>query len=326
MKEEFSKKYEIRIFKESVENVNEDDIIVTFNCRKPKITGNYKLSVNILMDHPYLYLTREVKEMNPEKDIAIAIDEDHLKKLKEINPEIKSYFVPLGGTIPSHKSDKKEFDICFIGNIKNVGMYCPQEAVDLIDLMAAKNCNVIDVLKEIPDTSEKRRNVIAADQFYRDSLRIDSVRRIISSGVKVALCGFGLKQFVKNTEPNNVTFFNNFDNFSSEEIICKSKLSLNTLPCFKRGPHDRIYTSFLCDSLPITDSNEYLDKEFENKKNILFFKDVEEIPDLVKYYVTHDKERISILNEGKEIVKNNDTWGHRAKKIMEIINENIRSR
>lgn len=97
-----------------------------------------------------------------------------------------------------------------------------------------------------------------------------------------------------------------------------SKITLNIMPWFKYGAHDRIYNAMLNGSVCVTDTSEYLKKHFENGKNIIFY-ELNQLDNLVKNV------HLLLENPGfaKSIIENqkrtaaNSTWSNRVHNILE---------
>jgi hypothetical protein len=61
-----------------------------------------------------------------------------------------------------------------------------------------------------------------------------------------------------------------------------------------------------------------LEKEFEDKKHVVFYEynNLDQLKELVDYYLEHDEEREQIRKAGHELVKNNYTYKNRWQKIL----------
>jgi spore maturation protein CgeB len=56
---------------------------------------------------------------------------------------------------------------------------------------------------------------------------------------------------------------------------------------------------------------------------LITYKDVNELDEKIKYYLSHEIEREEIAKAGFEHVKNNHSFDVRVKQLMKIIEENI---
>ena len=61
------------------------------------------------------------------------------------------------------------------------------------------------------------------------------------------------------------------DSKSCLEKLANAKFSLNIMPCFHAGAHDRIFNSMLCGAVCVTDTNPYLDEMLTDGENALLY-------------------------------------------------------
>ena len=85
-----------------------------------------------------------------------------------------------------------------------------------------------------------------ADLNVRFHYRELAIRALVDSGLKVNTYGEGYNY-----------------------IVCE--ISLNVMPWFKKGAHDRVFNSCLNGAVCLTDSSSYLDEIFTDGKDILFY-------------------------------------------------------
>ncbi len=64
-----------------------------------------------------------------------------------------------------------------------------------------------------------------------------------------------------------------------------------------------------------------IEKEFTDKEHVVFYEynNFDQLKELIDYYLTHDDEREKIRLAGNELVKNNYTYKHRWKSILETL-------
>lgn len=107
----------------------------------------------------------------------------------------------------------------------------------------------------------------------------------------------------------------------SMEVLKKSKICLNSMPFFKKGTHERIFTGLACGSLPITTENLWVQEKFIKDKELLLYrpKRWDQVNEQVNYYLAHDKERVEMVSRGREKVMRDHTWDQRADQILEEV-------
>jgi len=81
---------------------------------------------------------------------------------------------------------------------------------------------------------------------------------------------------------------------------------------------DRIYETIGRGGFLIHPYIKGLEKEFEDKKHVVFYEynNLDQLKELVDYYLEHDEEREQIRRSGHELVKNNYTYKNRWQTIL----------
>lgn len=110
--------------------------------------------------------------------------------------------------------------------------------------------------------------------------------------------------------------FNNAYGKDHAEIVCQSIINLNV--CTDRTASDRIYKIMAAGGFLLTDDWE--GRQFEDGKDLVIYKDKDDLKEKIKYYLSHDKERNKIAKTGHKSVQKytRDNW---AKTILEVTNE-----
>ena len=84
----------------------------------------------------------------------------------------------------------------------------------------------------------------------------------------------------------------------------------------------RTFETCGCKTFLLTNYSPNLEKLFDIGKELITYNNLSEVDDLVKYYLENEDERNKIAEAGYLRVKSEHTYYHRAKKLIEIINEN----
>ncbi|MCM1264525.1 MAG: glycosyltransferase, partial [Butyrivibrio sp.] len=102
---------------------------------------------------------------------------------------------------------------------------------------------------------------------------------------------------------------------------CQSKISLNVMPWFRDGAHDRIFNSMLNGALCLTDSSVYLDEILHDKTDCRIYSasNMEELPDIVYGLLANPVRLQEMIDNGYALAKESHTWEHRAAVLHEII-------
>lgn len=84
----------------------------------------------------------------------------------------------------------------------------------------------------------------------------------------------------------------------------------------------RTFETTGCKTLLLTNYTPNLEKLFEIGKEVVIYNDLIDLDNKVRYYLENVSERNIIAEGGYNRVKREHTYSHRAKKIIDIINEN----
>nr|MBQ8253286.1 glycosyltransferase family 1 protein [Lachnospiraceae bacterium] len=184
---------------------------------------------------------------------------------------------------------EREIDVIFTGNyadparfekyITRLGDEYTRFYYEMIeDLLTHPQQTVEEVVerylrREIPEITEAElketmQNITFLDLYVRYQSRGQIVKTLVDSGVKVHVFGDKWNELVCE-HPENLI---DGDSLYSEEClyhIQNSKISLNVLPWFRSGPHDRIFNTMLNGAVCLTDSNPYLDTCLEDGVNCI---------------------------------------------------------
>ena len=100
------------------------------------------------------------------------------------------------------------------------------------------------------------------------------------------------------------------DSVTCAEAIADARISLNVMPWFKDGTHDRVFTAMLQHTLSLTDDSRYLRENFTDKKELVFYslEKREELPELVKKLLEKPEKCMEIAERGYESAVQEHTW------------------
>jgi len=334
-----------------------DSILVTFNFEGIQEVALYDGNgqsywekrdipcVNIAVDHPFFY--PHFLSENRENFYEISIDRYHMQYMKEYYPNIRgSYFLPLGGTslFPDNNYpplSKRNYDVVFTGN------FTPKETFEchinrLGEEYAAFYRAIIDELiqnpklpdemvmekhlkKEFPDISKKElsesiSNMIFIDTYIRFYFREKVVQILADAGIHVHCVGFGWEK-LSCKHPENLTYEGNTLSLDCLKRISNAKFSLNVMPWFKDGAHDRVFNAMANGSICITDHSHYLDEILTDNENVVFYdlKEIERLPEKINTLLQNPEKMESIAQKGYHLTIENHTWLKRAETLYHML-------
>lgn len=297
--------------------------------------------VTMLMDQPLIHHGR-MKNGYP-YSFVLCPDTDHVAYLERYYPQIwcEGFLAHAGckaEKIVPYK--ERKFDISFMGS------YIPPEKVyqefetypqAMQELM--KTC-VDGMLKDTDTTLEKalqetlQKKGIAVedkefvhvaaefrvvDRYIRAYFRDKVVRTLVDAGVKLHVFGDGWDVFCADGK-DNLLVHGRIDYKESLEVVADSRISLNVMPWFKQGSHDRVFSSMLCGSVCLTDSSTYLQQECKDGENIIFYslEKLELLPHMVTELLAEEKiEEIAMA--GKLLAEEKHTWAVRGRELLDYL-------
>ena len=298
---------------------------------------------NILVDHP-LYYTKQLPSA-PENMKIFCVDRGHVDFIGKYYQNVsRPFFMPLAGTAFRDLSGKgapplsqRTHPLIFTANYVPVDNILSQmEAVgdDYREFYLSVACDMIshpsksldeafeDALFSLfPDAALDEvlcamRGMLPIDLYVRSFYREKIIGQIADSGQKIFIVGKDWDK-IKCSHPENITFTGQLDTADCLREISDSVLSLNIMPWFKQGAHDRIFSSMLNMTPVLTDMSSYLDTILTEDDDVFTFslEKTEEIPDKI-HMILSDKEKLSHVSEKAYETARSNTWESRMEQIL----------
>lgn len=295
--------------------------------------------INIVVDHPFYY--HKFVPYLPKDYTQISIDREHEAYLKHFFPNIKrGPFMPLGGTSLWEKNslpgwEKRPVDIVFTGNYNPPSMF--EEAItrngpeytkfyyDIIDDLIehpwkSMDKTIIEHLnRDVEDVSEEgiketMPNMIFIDLYVRHYFRGEVVKTLVDSGLKV-YCFGAAWDCLPCEHPENIINGNVLDSLGCLQQISRSKISLNVMPWFKDGAHDRVFNSMLNGAVCASDSSKYMDEILKDGKDYVRYDlaRLNELPGKITDVLEDREKWESIASCGYNRAAKRHTWADRAR-------------
>lgn len=314
---------------------------------------------NIAADHPYFYDDR-LKDL-PEKYRHISIDRRQKAYFEEFYPEYVSRgFLPLAGTGLRQGEDEAKtgkagaqgdaeqaapcYDVILTGNYTKLSFFEPyinwineeyaafyRGIID--DLLEHPACTVEEVaLAHCEREMGKEPNdqlrialhkMIFIDLYVRNYWRGKAVRTLVNAGIPVHVVGKGWEELEDVRHPECLKLHPQTASVTCLEMLADAKVSLNVMPWFKDGAHDRVFNSILNGAVCVTDPSRYLEEELHEGEGVCYvaLQDMDALPEKVKDLLQNDSGRNEIVQRGRAIVEQKHTWAQRAKTLAAWIAE-----
>lgn len=301
--------------------------------------GHTKTGV-LFVDHPRRHADR-IAKMG--KGVRMFFPDrywiDYVKKYEPSRPV--PYYLPMAGATQEEGPCflEKENKVVFFGSRRDLGAL--EREIDGSPLKGAL-WSVIEGLIANPHfTAEamiaelgRRRNcedvmeslmlhdflLLTADEYVRSYFRQKTILALAKSGIPIDLYGWSDKEAAQYP---NVSLKGQAD-FEEMLLTCRrSRFVLNVNPWTKDGAQERVFNAMLGGSVAVTDASEFLEREFADGENILFYRlnRIEALPERIQYYMDHPDEAERIARNGYRIAGERHTWEARAGAMMEMWQE-----
>lgn len=264
------------------------------------------------------------------------------------------YYLPLGvnisrtGALNISAEDEKNFscDISFIGNLYEDNSYnlfisqLPEDIAAELKLYLLKHlCNWHNS-KPWPRVSQKTADYMektfGADTWVRQEMDLDLYLGILLLSRKLAemdritvlnalashhTVDFYTKSKCRNLP--NVQIHQGVDYYTDmNKIFYLSKINLNiTLPSIETGLPQRILDIMGSGGFVLTNYQQEIDDCFVIGKEIEVFHDLDELLEKTAYYLSHEEERLKIAMNGYLKVRDNFSYTHQLKHILQTVKE-----
>jgi len=300
---------------------------------------------DILLDHPLYHhdtLKSKLKNFN-----VICLDQNHKDYVLKYYPHIKSVLVtPMTGelafgvdSIDWDSFENRPFDVLFSGTY-TAPTRIEASILKLPDMIKDNVYTLIEMMKADSGlTIEKAVDALASNEIY-DYINSDKPlhTQIFYLADTYIRC-LNRKALVESLD-KNVSGLHLFGNLWEEldlkhatihreipfnltfTVFNKAKISVNIMPNFKAGCHDRVFSGQLNGAAALTDATTLLLKEYKDKESILFYdlNNIEETASIVDSALSDLTTLKKIAQNGYEIASKNHTWANIANIIINALN------
>lgn len=297
---------------------------------------------DIMVDHPRNYTMALI---NPLSVLNIlCIDNNHVNYIKEFYPDVKNItFLAHGGA--EEKSiisyEDRKIDVLYMGScqqeitsfpiigiLEDGGRELYSFAISL--LLQNHTFTVEDAILEYFTQHKCSINkqqlldiydlcAFHIETYVRRYFKQIAIRELDKLGINVEIYG-------DNWEAKDYSFGANINihrRVSSKEcndLAGNAKICLNFMPWFKHGTSERVFNSMLNQSVCVSDTSVYLEGQFTDGENIVFF-DLNNPLQMaydVKFLLDNPEVARRIAQNGYNVAKEQCTWKQRLKEILQI--------
>ena len=164
--------------------------------------------------------------------------------------------------------------------------------------------------------------MIFIDLYVRNYWRGKAVRTLVNAGIPVHVVGKGWEELEDVRHPECLKLHPQTDSVTCLGMLADAKVSLNVMPWFKDGSHERIAMGSMNGAVCVTDASKYV-HEIWGETGVVYY-DWRKPDELVKKLRKLSENKIEaerIAAEGQRIAEENMT----VETFTEIIKEKIES-
>lgn len=220
--------------------------------------------------------------------------------------------------LPYMKRNGEEYDAFYHGILDDL-LADPDQCIHTVYL---RHLN-----RELPElTKEDLKNVmnkmIFLDLWIRFTFRGNVIRTLLDADIPVHCIGAGW-DVLQTKNKNRLSHTEYSDTHVCLKAISEAKISLNVMPWFKRGSHDRIYSSMQNGAVCVTDPSEYLTKHFADGDLLRYYslKKLSALPDIVTGLLDQPDTMQQIADRARNYAEVNLAWKQFAEKLIPYFSE-----
>lgn len=158
------------------------------------------------------------------------------------------------------------------------------------------------------------------DNYTRGRDRIELIRSIKNVPVHIfgelstdnAVGFLGWQPYLAGN--SNVTIHPSVPFAEGLEIQKKAKICLNSMPFFRDGTHERVFTALACGAVPVTSESVYLRESFADGQDLVYYQSNEwnRVEPTILSLLKDEPRRRAIAASGRQKVMAAHTWDHRV--------------
>ena len=165
---------------------------------------------------------------------------------------------------------------------------------------------------------------LIASPYIRVWVRKRIVEEMIRSGLKFNLYGGGWEKIKTKYPRSGAELCGDIPMTQTPDLFRKTKLTVNVLPMFKQGTHDRIATAQINGAAVITDGNDFLRQLYKPNEIAYFDLDKpEEVPEKIQALLDDPKALYETAIRGQAVARKELSGDAATEKLINIMEEAI---
>lgn len=301
---------------------------------------------NFVFDHINSF--QQHLEQTPKDLTILTLDFNYVLFGKQYY-SVNVRFLPPGGIARPFIDQNRIYDIVFIGSFFQNAAYISAQ----LKLLSRSNRFLVNrfwlYMRKYPNLPAEDilrltltyYNKTLSNSEFKDLLhrlqhfilfmayryRYKIIKTLVESGLKVDVFGKSWKSCPLRNYKNFIWHENDLSIDESLIVWQQSKIALNIMSWHKNAITERIINSMLQKSAVLTERNPYLESQFQEGQDILFYDlcQLDKLPPLI-YSLLATPERLATIGEcGYKKALQSHTWDCRAKELVDIVQEDALS-
>jgi len=251
--------------------------------------------------------------------LPLATDEKIFKPIKLSKKAYKRYHSKIAfvgnSMVDAIKKKKENISDEYAGIITNLSEALSKKRIPFNELIKQQPNNI---KKQLTLLSEQDLSELEADVYWNATKKYRlNILRSISKFYPTIYGDRGWKQLLKGSFRlrEEVNYYKTLPVVYNATDININATSLQ----MPEGVNQRVFDVPACGGFLLTDYQKALEELFDVGKEVVVYKDTEELPELIKYYLENDTERKKIAERAYRRVISEHTYVIRIKKIIETM-------
>ena len=172
--------------------------------------------------------------------------------------------------------------------------------------------------EEFPEKVEELSTInLCLRTIYREKL----IRTITNADIKIHVFGDDWDSFKCDKPWNIIRSAERIETGEAVKVIQNSKISLNSMPLLKNGVHERVLTAMLQKAVALTDTNEYIEENFNKGKELVTYDltKISKIPKKITELLDNNTLMQSIADRGYIRASSDYMWKDRVDELLKHI-------
>lgn len=294
--------------------------------------------VSWFVDSPLQYLK---KGCNSKYCVVFVCDRVYIKELVDLGFK-NVYYLP-GATNPEvfckieNDIDRYSCNISFVGSSHAGGYIRYRELIKDGNaqraLSEAIRLQIQNPTLKISEILEEVEKLLPSTVIFKDKkdwipILEEAAMALYRKEIIESLADYGVHLYGDGgwrilLDNNKVKIFDQLDYYTQlPRLYNASKINLNiTLFSLKTAVNQRVFDVPACGGFLLTDYRRDLNELFRLGKEVVSYKDRDELVELVRYFLRHPDEREEIAKRGQARVLKEHTYGHRMRELVKTLKD-----